>query len=181
MTWAKDKLPSLCAPLPTKIYSKDEFKGIMFAKFASPAERNHAVELLQHAGLRGGQKRVWASQDRFPADRAARGYCFGLKRLLKTELDVPYAISITEEAPYVMTVGGEHALTVHVSSDGVFHELQGEWWATWKELHKHAAIKELGVTCNNLLARAPAGMKGAKGIKGIKGMAKGGGRGPGNH
>eukprot|EP00959_Pyramimonas_sp_CCMP1952_P240770 5031960-Pyramimonas_sp.AAC.1 len=63
MTWTKDKLQTLGAPLPLKIYSKGEFKGILFAEFASSAERGLAVELLRRAGLHSGQKRVWASQD----------------------------------------------------------------------------------------------------------------------
>ena len=93
-------------------------------------DRDIAVDALRDAGLSSGAKRVWASQDRTIADRAARNYCFGLKRLLRTEWEVPYNIAITDEAPYIFTVGGEHALTVTVSNDTVEHQWQGVSWAS---------------------------------------------------
>ena len=38
------------------------------------------------------------------------------------------------QKPYTMSVGGELALTAHVSSGGVVHEWHGEW-ANWDALH----------------------------------------------
>ena len=96
-------------------------------------------------------------------ERAARNFCFGLKRILKSEWEVPYAISITDEAPYVVTVGGEHALTANVTKTAVNYDWQGEW-GTWAELHEHPLIKELSQKCADIVSRAAAGMKGqAKG------------------
>ena len=58
---------------------------------------------------------MWASQDRDPVERAARNFCFGLKKVFKEEWNIPYNVKISEQKLYTMTVGGELALTAHVS------------------------------------------------------------------
>ena len=83
---------------------------------------------------------MWASQDRDPVERAARNFCFGLKKVFKEEWNIPYNVKISEEKPYTMTVGGELALTAHVSHNEVVHEWHGAW-ANWDELHLSAEVK----------------------------------------
>ena len=73
---------------------------------------------------------------------------------------------ITDEAPYTFIVGGELALTAHVSSNEVVHEWHGEW-AIWDDLHASATVKSLLEKSNALELRAKEG-----GLKG-KGAAKG--------
>ena len=51
--------------------------------------------------------------------------CFGLKKVFKEEWNIPYNVKISEEKPYTMTVGGELALTAHVSPGEVVHEWHG--------------------------------------------------------
>ena len=150
------------------MYAKGRYAGIVFAEFGGSFDRDRAVELLRVAGLRSGSKQVWANQDRAAPERAARNFCFGLKRILKKEWEVPYAISITDEAPYVVTVGGEHALTANVTKTGVEYDWKGEW-ASWDELHQHAMIVELKTKCARIVSKAAAGMKGQ-----AKGGSKGG-------
>ena len=48
----------------------------MFAEFKDQFDRYLAVT----AGLQQNGKPVWASQDRDPVKRAARNFCFGLKK-----------------------------------------------------------------------------------------------------
>ena len=100
--------------------------------------RDKAVEFFffRNAGYTAGDKKVWAAQDRTVPDRAARNYCLGLKRLLKDEWQIGYTITVSEEAPYVVTVGGEHALTAKIVNHSVDYQWQGEW-LTWVELHSH--------------------------------------------
>ena len=77
----------------------------MFAEFDGMLDRDTGVALLRSSGLKRGDKVIWATQDREPADRAARSYCFGVKYLLKNELQNPYTIRVSEEAPYTIHVG----------------------------------------------------------------------------
>ena len=77
-------------------------------------------------------------------------------------------------SPYVVTVGGEHALTARVLDNTVEYDWQGEW-ATWRDLHDHPLVIDLQSKCKELIAKASAGKKGgAKG--GNKGGAKSGQR-----
>ena len=41
--WLSNKMWDLYGPQPTEVYSKGEFRGIIFAKFDSNAERDSAV------------------------------------------------------------------------------------------------------------------------------------------
>ena len=47
--WLKDKLASLHAPLPHKVYAKGPFKGMIFSEFGSVTDRDFAVEALRGA------------------------------------------------------------------------------------------------------------------------------------
>ena len=103
---------------------------------------------------------VWASQDRDPVERAARNFCFGLKKVFKEEWNIPYNVKISEEKLYTMTVGGELALTAHVSPNEVVHEWHGGW-ANWDELHSSAEVKVLLEKLQALITRTKEGMKGS--------------------
>ena len=98
-------------------------------------------------------------------ERAARNSCFGLKHPFKNELSIPWTVRITDEAPYTLTVGGELALTAHVSSNEVVHEWHGEW-ARWDDLHTSAEVKSLLKKSNALVLRTKEGLKGKGASKG---------------
>ena len=165
-----------CAGHPVLLF-KGEFKGILFTEFPSQVSRDTAVDLLRRASFKSGEKNVWATQDSPPADRAARNFCLGSKRVLKDEWEMPYKASVDGggDSPYIVTVGGEHALTARVDGvDGinVFYDWQGAW-ATWDTLHNNSRIKELNEKSRELLARASQGMKGGNAGKGMhKGARK---------
>ena len=158
--WLKDKLTVLKGPAPVQIYSKGTFQGMMFAEFQDQFDRDLAVTLLKTAGLQHNGKPVWASQDRDPVERAARNFCFGLKNVFKDEWNIPYNVKISKEKPYTMTVGGELALTAHVSPGEVVHEWHGAW-ATWDELHSSAEVRVLLEKSQALIKRMKEGMKGS--------------------
>ena len=146
------------------------YKGMVFAEFKDTYERDMAVTLLRTAGLKNHGKQVWASQDRDPVDRAARNFCYGLKRLFKEHWEVPYNVNISEVAPYTLTVGGELALTAHVSKHAVDYEWHGDW-LTWKELHDSQGVKDLLQKSEDLIMRTSKGSKGS-----VKGTSKGANR-----
>ena len=101
-----------------------------------------------------------ACQDRDPVEGAARNFCFGLKKVFREEWNIPYNVRISDEKPYAMSVGGELALTAHVSSGEVVHEWHGEW-ANWDELHGSSEVKSFLEKSQALIARTKEGMKGS--------------------
>ena len=159
-TWLKDKLSVLHGPSPIQVYGKGVYQGMVFAEFKDQFDRDLAVTLLKTAGLQQNGKPVWACQDRDPVERAARNFCFGLKKVFKEEWNIPYNVRISDEKPYTMSVGSELALTAHVSSDEVVHEWHGEW-ANWDELHGSSEVKSLLEKSQALIARTKEGMKGS--------------------
>ena len=143
-----------------QVYGKGTFQGMILAEFKDQFDRDLAVTLLRTAGLQHNGKPVWASQDRGPVERAARNFGFGLKKVFKEEWNIPYNVRISEEKPYTMTVGGELALTAHVSPGEVVHEWHGAW-ANWDELHSSAQVKVLLEKSQALITRMKEGMKGS--------------------
>ena len=158
---------SLSGPTATHTYAKGGLQGIIFAEFRNGEDRDTAIALLQSAGLQHGGKEVWANQHRSPAERAARNFCFGLKRMFKNEWQIPFAVKITDEAPYEVRVGGEHALTVDAIDNCYTREWHGDW-KDWTELHTSPEVIELIAKCDSLVARGAKGMKGS----GAKGTGK---------
>ena len=67
-------------------------------------------------------------------------------------------VRISDEKPYTMTVGGELALTAHVSSGEVVHEWHSER-ANWDELRGSTEVKSLLENSQALIARTKEGMK----------------------
>ena len=59
-----------------------------------------------------------------------------------------------------MTVGGELALTAHVSPGEVVHEWHGAW-ANWDELHSSPEVEVLLEKSQALITRTKEGMKGS--------------------
>jgi len=163
----RDRLSSMSGPIPKNMYSKGEFKNIVFAEFDAVLDRDTAVALSRSGNIKRGSNTLWASPDREPAERAARNFCFGLKHILKNDLDNPYVINVTDEAPYQVYVGGQLALSARVTGTNTEREWEGEW-GSWAELHNHHKVIDLIHKCDSLVQRASMGMKG-----GAKGKSKG--------
>ena len=159
--WLFDKLKSLDGPAPRSVYDKGGFRGTVFADFTSHEERDLAVALLRSAGVEHEGKRLWATQDRAPAERAARNFCYSLKNLFKNVWEIPYLAHVMDGLPYTVRVGGDLAVTAHVQQNDVLYEWHGEW-ATWKELQDSSELKELMRKSDELVARTSRGMKGGK-------------------
>ena len=134
-TWLADKLTVLKSPLPHLMYSKLDFGGTLFAKFRDQHQRDLAVTLLKSAAIFYERKPVWAAPDTNPVERAARNFCFGLKRVFKVGSNIPHAVQVNESSPYTVTVGGELALTAHISSGGLVREWHGEWAHRQSQVH----------------------------------------------
>ena len=115
--WLKDKLSVLQGPSPTQVYGEGVYQGMVFAEFKDQFDRDLAVTLLNTAGL----QQIRAFQDRDPVERAARNFCFGLEKVFKEKWNIHTMSGFQMQRPYTMSVGGELALTAHVSSGDVVH------------------------------------------------------------
>ena len=80
--WLSNKMWDLYGPQPTEVYSKGEFRGIIFAKFDSEEKRDSAVKLLRQSSLREGGNAVWVKPDKALHQRTLRSFAFGAKYLL---------------------------------------------------------------------------------------------------
>jgi hypothetical protein len=87
-TWIQDKFWEEWLPQPAEIYYKGEFKdfkGIIFAKFDTTAERDKVVETFRRLVLKIQSEKVWSNAD-LPADvRIPKDFLFGLKKILGSQ------------------------------------------------------------------------------------------------
>eukprot|EP00959_Pyramimonas_sp_CCMP1952_P339104 7101800-Pyramimonas_sp.AAC.1 len=105
----------------------------MFAEFAPMFDRDTAVAQLRSAKLQRGSYTIWCTPDREPAERAARKLCFGLKYILKQDMQNLYTIQVSDKVPSQVHVGGHLAMTMNV--DGNTNERMWEKeWPDWNEL-----------------------------------------------
>ena len=76
------EIQSFCQCSPSKIYSKGQFKGILWVKFESTAVRDRVAESLRkHKDSFPGSS-IWCAADLPIAMRVERKFLFQLKRLL---------------------------------------------------------------------------------------------------
>ena len=141
------------------MYSKGDFGGMLFAEFQDQYQQDLAVTSLKTAGIQYAGRPVWAAPDCNPVERASHNFCFGLKRVCQVDWKIPYTVHVNDQVPNTDTVGGELALTAHVSAREVVHKWHGEW-ATWDELHNGKELKDLLRKSNELIAKASQGLKG---------------------
>ena len=77
-----DEKLKLLVDSKSEIFSKGDFKGILFAKFESKESRNRSVESFRKASLTRNGSRCWASEDTPVEERACKKFLFGIKSLL---------------------------------------------------------------------------------------------------
>ena len=80
IAWLDEKL-KLVSNCKAEIYTKGDFKGILFAKFDSKHARNRSIESFRKASLTRSGSRYWASEDAPVEDRARKSFLFGIKNL----------------------------------------------------------------------------------------------------
>ena len=158
--WLKDKLTVLQGPAPVQIYGKGTFQGMMFAEFKDQFDRVFGSDLVEDSWITTQWQASVGITGSRPGGKGCSQLLFGLKKVFKEEWNIPYNVKISEEKPYTMTVGGELALTAHVSPGEVVHEWHGAW-ATWDELHSSAEVRVLLEKSQALIKRMKEGMKGS--------------------
>ena len=75
----REQFANMNGPIPKNIYAKGDFRNVLFVEFGGMVERDTAVALFWI-----GDNTMWASQDREPAERAARYFAFASSICSKT-------------------------------------------------------------------------------------------------
>ena len=176
--WLKEKLALLGGPETTETYCKGDFRGLLFAKFNTKADRDKAVRLLRPR-LRQEGEDVWAKQDLPLERRVAEGFLRGMKNAL-----VEWGCSPVRYYTDTLTLkaGGDLVVTTCVKEvptgpgGAMQRKLVCTWegaWATWAELHNSEEVKQLLVQAEGALKQGGGGPKGwTKGQGKAKGKGK---------
>ena len=80
--WLQEKMAALGGSVPVDTYIKGDFKGVLFAKFASSGARDLAVDVLRKVGCKEGGHDVWGKPDLPLPLRVQSSFAFGLKYIL---------------------------------------------------------------------------------------------------
>jgi hypothetical protein len=146
--WLQDKLKELAAPQPIEVYTKGkEFKGLIFAKFTTTADRDLAIGVIRSLA-----EHVWAKKDMAVQARAKERYLFMLKKLLVSWGFERTSVWI-DTSKCSLDVGPDEVLTVRLNKDG--NKIECDWrgtWALWQELHTSSELIEIQTTVDKMLA-----------------------------
>ena len=78
----QDELWKLWGPQPEHKFCKGDFRSILFAKFASKADRDTAVHVMQKARLQVASDRVWSKPDQPLEKRLKASTVLGAKHVM---------------------------------------------------------------------------------------------------
>ena len=164
--WLADRIRDSTGHNPIEQFHKGDYKGILWAKFPSRADRDRAVESMRQANIKHPDGRLlWARPD-LPAEvRIPESLLFAFKRTL-VEWGFARSIVRVDTDTASVKVGGELALTAKSVGEQINCTWRGAW-AKWADLHDGPDLKDI-------VDKAQSAMKNAGG--GTKGKGKGGER-----
>lgn len=171
--WLKDKLWHIGGLQPVEVFAKGDFKGLLFAKFGSKANRDDAVSALQRAGIKEGDRKVWAKPDLPLEKRVVKAFVFGLKYAMVEKWGYNKSqiwVDPEEGALWVeneMAVGSVKVCGAELKVD--FHN----GWGDWLSDADFPQLLDLRKSLEAKLQSAGSGTKGDKGSGKGKGTAKG--------
>ena len=159
-TWLTDKLASLSGPKPRDIFTKgDEFRGIIFAKFADKNQRDDAVSVLRRARCQQDGKDVWAKPDLPFEERTMRHLVFGAKRVM-TDWGYDKAGLWADPENGSLSLGGERVMCATIEGK----VLKIDYGTGWQEFLNadvaHPEFKTLLQNIQDKLAKKPSKGKG---------------------
>ena len=159
-TWLTDKLASMSGPKPRDIFTKgDEFRGIIFAKFADKNQQDDAVSVLRRARCQQDGKDVWAKPDLPFEERTMRHLVFGAKRVM-TDWGYDKAGLWADPENGPLSLGGERVMCATIEGK----VLKIDYGTGWQEFLNadvaHPEFKTLPQNIQDKLAKKPSKGKG---------------------
>ena len=145
-SWVTDQLWKQYGPVPTSVFKKGEFNGIVFAKFANESDRNDAVAMLKE------EDDIWAKADRPLKCRMLRSLLFGTKYIMNKEWgwDIKSLWADPEEG----SLSADDSCVFNVSlSDTKFEIQYGPGWEEYLTDKNYPQVMELIKSVNSKLAK----------------------------
>ena len=131
-------------------FAKEDFKGILFAKFDSKDSRNRSVESFRKASLSRSGSKCWASEDAPIEERASKSFLFGIKNLLiqwgfgKFELWV-------DTKRFEIYLNDEFIASAATNPSA---NLEFKFGEGWEEYLKEGNLDEIVSKANNMISRS---------------------------
>ncbi len=163
--WLNEKLTIITNTKPD-IYTKGDFKGLLFANFESKKLRDSSVESFRKASFSRDGSRCWASEDAPVEERACKALLFGIKNQMiewgwgKFELWVDvknFSISCLDDRIASVSVSSKQELQIDYGID---------WQSYLSEGNLADLIKRSSDMLKNSVNRQAGKGKGKQGGKG---------------
>ena len=166
VAWGGQKVKESGVAKPVAVYAKGTFKGTLWAKFETKAQRNGMIQKLRPTPQFCEGKRIWVDECRPAVERARRSFLFALKALMiKLEYN-RFALWVSEDGSSI-SLGHDLVASIVASPDGKAFVIK--WDASWENDLKGPELDELISKANVKLATSSPGSKGAgKGKKGMR-------------
>ena len=162
--WITQTLDQLRLPTPDTIYYKgDEFKGVMFTKFASVDDSTKAAMTLGKTKLSLNTKPIQCNSDRAIEVRAPMSFMLGLRWQLSQWGTYAKDQIKVDDKTLTMKIGREPILAVSVSEGRIQLTWLNDEWSKWQELQESAELQQLITTANDSLTKASAAQPKGKG------------------
>jgi len=150
-SWINTTLRNLHIEPPGELYFKGEtFKGILFAKFPSPAVAQAVEDAFNKNKYKISDKDVWCKKDRPIEVRSCMGLLLGLRRQLLEWGFEKNAVRVDEDT-MVMKIGGVPVLSASVLESKLVLKWLDESWKHWDELQKSLELQDLIQKANTKL------------------------------
>ena len=162
--FVRDKLWTHYGPKITEVYTKGDFKGLIFIKFSSKRDRDTATSLFRQQKFKHGENIVWAKEDLPISTRLVQSVVFAAKKaMIGWGYEKTCIWADIEKSS--LTIGGTTILTVKLIDDTISMDIPADWKA-----------EILGAdgnddTMTNILAEANIKLK--QGGAATKGLGKG--------
>ena len=150
----------LLADSKSEIFSKGEFKGILFAKFESKESRNRSIESFRKATLTRSGSRCWASEDAPVEERACKKFLFGIKKsLVEWEGFGKFEVWV-DVKNFAIYFNNEFIASIKVNSK---KELEFQYGEEWEDYLKQGNLNEIISECKDMIGRSLSAEGKAKG------------------
>ena len=152
--WIASKLRELHLPVSQVTYIKgDEFKGLMFARFAGPDEATKVVTTMGKATHTMGSKTIQCKAERPIEERVPMSLMLGLRwQLIQWGTYSKNEIKVDDTAA-IMRIGRTAVVEASISQGRVKLDWSSEDWKKWRELQESPELHKLVTTANERMAK----------------------------
>ena len=132
-------MKGLNVPCPDEIYTKGDFKGLVFGKYGSQVQRDRSVEAFRKSRLGRAGSKTWATEDMLIEARACKKVLFGIKMMLTEWGEDKFNLWVDLNRFYLY-LGNEFIMSVWVDSNGI---LQSEFGEEWEDYLLEETLKNI--------------------------------------